>query len=78
MCVPNHTMKIKITTNPIINLVTENNTVSRVSLTQDNCLALNNIGKAYKNLCNRIAKEGLEVLSQYNADAECRFSTSGM
>jgi len=52
--------------------------VSRISLTQDNCLALNNIGKAYKNLCNRIAKEGLEVLSQYNAEAECRFSTSGM
>jgi hypothetical protein len=71
-------MKIKITTNPIINLVTENNTVSRISLTQDNCLALYNIGKAYKNLRNRIAKEGLEVLSQYNAGTERRFSPSGM
>jgi hypothetical protein len=41
-------------------------------------LALYNIGKAYKNLRNRIAKEGLEVLSQYNAGTERRFSPSGM
>lgn len=52
-------MKIKLATNPYINSIKNGISYDKVKLNQNDIIALNKLGKAYRNICTRINNEGL-------------------
>ena len=52
-------MKIKLATNPYINSIKNGISYDKVKLNQNDIIALNKLGKAYRNICSRINNEGL-------------------